>query len=344
MRRVLHVSAPGALLRQDGGRLIVELHGERLAAQPLEQLDGVYVYGRGVTVTTAVIALLVEAGIPLAWFTRTGRLRARCVPPTGKDVFRRLAQFERCRDPEACLRWAKSLCHRKLASQARFLLRRWRHQRRPTRAIAASLRRLHADIEQAPGLAVLRALEGRVSRLYFRAMARTLPDGLEFRARRRPADGVVNAGLNLLYTILTVRLDALAQAAGFDPGLAPFHRPAWGRPTLACDLVEPLRAPLVDAFWFPALGLRRFTADDITPDGQYGCRFTQVAFAKLLGAWEEFLVERHAQSLCDAEVAGFRRWCEAGVVTPEAVTADGDEDRDGSPAQPDESSPGDSPI
>ncbi|MCS6970152.1 MAG: CRISPR-associated endonuclease Cas1 [Planctomycetota bacterium] len=318
MRRVLHVAAPGASVRQDGGRIVVDVGGRPLASVALEQLAGVYLYGRGVSITTPMIALLMEAGIPLAWLTRTGRLRARCVPPTGNDVLRRIAQFERCRDAAACLAWSRVLCHRKLAAQAALLRRRWRTQGRSTRALSGIVARFHRDIEDSPNIALLRAVEGRIGRLYFRSLARTLPPELRFTARRRPADGVVNAGFNLLYTILTLRLDALAEAAGLDPGIAPFHRPAWGRPTLGCDLVEPLRAPIVDAFWSAALSRRQFSESDVVADGPHGGhRFTQEALSRLLSAWEAAWEEQGAQSRCDAEVAAFRRWCEDGRITHE---------------------------
>ncbi|MEZ5581400.1 MAG: CRISPR-associated endonuclease Cas1 [Candidatus Competibacteraceae bacterium] len=49
------------------------------------------------------------------------------------------------------------------------------------------------------------------------------------------------------YTLLHFEAVRAAYGAGLDPLLGFFHEPAYGRESLACDLVEPLR-PRLDAW------------------------------------------------------------------------------------------------
>jgi len=54
----------------------------------------------------------------------------------------------------------------------------------------------------------------------------------------------VNATLSFLYALLTKECALAVRRVGFDPLLGFFHRPRYGRPALALDLMEEFR-PLV---------------------------------------------------------------------------------------------------
>lgn len=76
--------------------------------------------------------------------------------------------------------------------------------------------------------------------------------------RRRPAPSCsppdpVNALLSLGYTLLLRRIESAAAVVGLDPFLGALHAPEAGRPGLALDLMEPFRAPLVDALVVAAI-------------------------------------------------------------------------------------------
>jgi CRISPR-associated endonuclease Cas1 len=68
----------------------------------------------------------------------------------------------------------------------------------------------------------------------------------EKRTRRPPADPV-NAMLSLGYTLLTRTWLTVLSAVGFDPYLGFYHKPRFGRPALALDLMEPFRPILADS-------------------------------------------------------------------------------------------------
>jgi CRISPR-associated protein Cas1 len=64
---------------------------------------------------------------------------------------------------------------------------------------------------------------------------------------RRPPRDPVNALLSLAYSLLAKDLTIVLQAVGFDPFLGFYHRPRYGRPALALDLMEEFRPLVADS-------------------------------------------------------------------------------------------------
>ena len=89
------------------------------------------------------------------------------------------------------------------------------------------------------------------------------PWQLSRRVRRPPTDPV-NALLSLGYTLLLQRTLAACEAVGLDAALGSLHEYHPGRPSLACDLMEPLRVPAVDR-WVIALCNQHRIARKISP-------------------------------------------------------------------------------
>jgi CRISP-associated protein Cas1 len=85
--------------------------------------------------------------------------------------------------------------------------------------------------------------------------------GFDKRSRRPPAEPV-NAMLSLGYALLTRTWHTVLSAVGFDPYLGLYHRPRFGRPALALDLMEPFRAILADSTVIQAVN-----NGEVRPDG-----------------------------------------------------------------------------
>ncbi len=99
-------------------------------------------------------------------------------------------------------------------------------------------------------IASLRGLEGAAARAYFQGLTALFPPALEFSGRnRRPPRDPVNACLSLGYTLLHFDAVRACHLAGLDPLLGFYHRPSFGRESLACDLIEPLRPHLDRQVW-----------------------------------------------------------------------------------------------
>ncbi len=114
---VIYVKEQGAIVRKRGSRLLVEKEAETLLEIPLRQTDSVAVFGN-VQVTTQALSELLDHGIPLALYTRNGRLKGHLAPEMSKNVTLRIAQYRAALDPARSLEIAKALVVVKLANSA----------------------------------------------------------------------------------------------------------------------------------------------------------------------------------------------------------------------------------
>src|SRR5690606_21964413 len=96
---------------------------------------------------------------------------------------------------------------------------------------------------EAASIETLLGIEGTAARAYFRAFSGMLKAevGGEFqfdRRNRRPPTDPINAFLSFCYSALARETTMAAQSVGLDPLLGFYHRPHFGRPSLALDLME----------------------------------------------------------------------------------------------------------
>ena len=107
--------------------------------------------------------------------------------------------------------------------------------------------------------------------MYFELFQKVVDPAWNFTDRnRRPPKDPINAMLSLGYTLLTYTLSAALQIVGLDPYLGYYHAEAYGRPSLALDLVEEFRAPVVDSLVVSLINHRQITQDDFTKSGEAG--------------------------------------------------------------------------
>lgn len=92
----------------------------------------------------------------------------------------------------------------------------------------------------------LMGYEGSISRHYFKAINKILPENFCFEKRsRQPAMDYFNASLNYLYGMTYSVVESGVFAKGLDPFIGILHTDLYSRPTLVFDLIEPIR-PLID--------------------------------------------------------------------------------------------------
>ncbi|MEX0887386.1 MAG: type I-C CRISPR-associated endonuclease Cas1c [Phycisphaeraceae bacterium] len=261
----LFVTTQGAYLRKEGEAVAVRVEKQTKLRVPLHMLGGICCFGR-VGLSPQLMGRCAEAGVAISMLTEHGRLLARVTGFTPGNVLLRRTQYQRAdavdlgptnddAAPADCAAIVQPIVIAKLLNSRAVLLRSVRDYPdaagRPELEQAA--RSLAGSVEQAQRVRDvdrLRGIEGEAAAIYFACFSHliTRKNGdWDFSGRnRRPPRDPVNALLSFLYTLLVHDARSACEAAGLDSQVGFLHRDRPGRPSLALDLMEELRAFLCD--------------------------------------------------------------------------------------------------
>lgn len=242
----LYLQEQGTTLGKSGECVTVSRRREVINKVKLLDVSQVCVFGN-VQITAQVLRELAARGIPICHFSYGGWFHALTMGIAHKNVELRMRQFEIAMDESRSLGFAREFVVGKIRN-CRTLLRR--HLPENERAEIAQLADLTKKAEATAQASSLLGIEGMAAKLYFAGLARLLKGddafNIEGRNRRPPRDPV-NALLSFLYALLVKELTVVLGAVGFDPMLGFYHRPRYGRPSLALDLAEPFRPLVADS-------------------------------------------------------------------------------------------------
>ncbi len=264
----------------------------RVRSVPLALLDRIVIRAE-TALNTGALGAIAETGIAVAVLSgRHGRRIATVLGRPHNDARIRLAQYARSQESSFRLEWAQRFVEKKIAGQAAFLDRALVVRpdlRKPLTDALATLRPLRDRCsDQMSGPAELLGLEGAAQAAYLRGYTTLFAESLAFTGRnRRPPRDPVNACLSLGYTILHVEAVRAAHAAGLDPFIGFFHETAFGRESLACDLIEPLR-PRWDAWVWEVFRSRALRAEHFRAD-KGACLLDKAGRAHFYEHCEEFM-------------------------------------------------------
>lgn len=238
---------------------------------PLFQIGEIVLPARGATVSVELLAEAAERGIAVSFLGSSGKPYALLSSPMltatvatrreqlralsderGAEVCRKIVSGKLRNQAGLLAYFAKSVAasdaaRRRRVVEAAAVVRRARQQAVRVKAKTADAAR-----------DVLMGIEGAAARSYWQGVAALCEGRARFEGRKREGDvGPVNAILNYGYGILYSRVWAATLHAGLDPFAGFLHTDRPGKPSLVLDLVEELRAPVVDRAVLAYVGLGR---------------------------------------------------------------------------------------
>lgn len=297
----LYIDRKNVRLDSDGEALVFFENGERIGTVPLGPLQRVFIRG-SVALDTTLLGKLGSHGVGVIILSGRKAEPSLFLPRPHNDAARRLAQFRAAIDDERCLSLSRRIVHGKLAAQLAFLKSRLETRLDARYEISRALRGLGGMLEQLPAVAsvvTLRGLEGASANLYFSALAALAPPSLKFRGRnRRPPRDPLNAVLSLAYTLLHAEAILAAHGAGLDPWVGFYHAPAFGRESLASDLVEAER-PRVDGWALSLFNRQELRVENFSTTAD-GCFLGKAGRARFYTAWEA--LAEHLRKALEAQV------------------------------------------
>ena len=259
---------------------------------PLEAIDALVVLG-GAQVTMQALDACVRRGVRVAALQRSGAVRFLVSGATNGNIHLRTALFEAVTDEARSLKLSRAIVAAKLQNSHR-VVGRWSRDERDTvernqlANRSEQIRQRIARLVDAVTGDHIRGIEGDAARIYFQAVEQVVARaklGFSSRSRRPPRDPV-NAMLSFCYGLLVTEMCGALESVGLDYQMGFFHRPRAGRPSLALDLAEELRA-LTDRFVVSLVRRRQIGPSDFdyTPGG--GVYLSEDARTALIEAWED---------------------------------------------------------
>jgi CRISPR-associated protein Cas1 len=281
----VYVVGQGNTVRKKGERLEIWSREGKVSEARIMETSQLCLYG-GVEITTPAMVELMQRGVPVIHYTHGGWFQGICLGMTHKNVELRMRQFQYATSPRRSLAIARGMISGKIKN-CRTLLRR--NDPGAPRELLALMAKLAKDAEDASSSESLLGIEGAAAEAYFSRFDHLLKGGAEgfsFENRnKRPPKDPVNAVLSYLYGILVKDLFVTLLAVGFDPYLGIYHRPRYGRPALALDMMEEFRPLVADSTAVTLFNNGELSKKDFIRAG-FGISLTPEGKKKVVGGYE----------------------------------------------------------
>ncbi len=293
----LYVTLPGAVVRKSAKSLVITVDSndadgnarrEEIEEVEPHHVDLIMLFGR-THITSSATKFCLRQGIDLAWLTRNGRLLGRVVSEASRSAEVRLAQYRRATDENHCFALARKIVAAKTQNGLAVLraLQSNRHGDEMLMAAIDDLQDSINNIDNAKNMEMLLGFEGIAARHYFAGLERGFVGDILFTGRaKRPPPDPANALLSFGYVLLGNRIASLIEANGLDPAIGFYHELRPGRTSLALDIIEELRGPVVDRFVLRLCNLRIVRPDmfvENTEDG--GVQLTRPGLRTFFAHW-----------------------------------------------------------
>lgn len=250
-----------------------------------------------VIIHTDAIRLAIRQKVPILFFDRIGKAKARIWSPYFESISTLRRQQVKFTESLPATDWMLNLFWLKTQGQLHNLerlktqrLRSVKLVKRTISQIQTNQKSLEPFRQQLPEMCRnnVMGVEGNIARLYWQALGNALPSQYAFQKRsRRPAEDIFNAAINYGYGMLYTVVEAGLFAAGLDPHLGIFHTDEYTKPTLAFDMIEPFR-PWVDLLIIEAC-LTKALDKKYFSSNQFGITFNKNGKSWLIPLFNDFL-------------------------------------------------------
>lgn len=244
--RTLYVQEQGCILTKTDQRFVIRKKKDVLMEVPAIKVDQIIILGNS-SITTYAMKLALRKGISITLLSKKGDYCGTIERGNSGNVELHRIQFNHLMDRDFCLRVSKEIVKAKIHNQ-KVLLRRHSQKIENVDQELRLMDSLLKKIENSNNVDQIRGLEGMASSHYFKAFKYLLRNsfGFENRVKRPPTDPI-NCLLSFGYTLLFQNVYAFIKIHGLNPYIGYFHAIRDKHPSLASDLIEEFRTPIIDS-------------------------------------------------------------------------------------------------
>lgn len=244
---VLYIKEQGAVIQKLGERILVKKGSETLLELPVLHVENMALIGN-VQITTQALHMLMERGVDVSYFSYSGKYLGQTAADASKNIFLRFEQYRFYLDIEKRMEMARLIAANKIENQMTVIREHsWRGSDYEWKKDVCQMEKYLQELAEKRSSSEILGIEGICSNIYFRAFGYMLKCEFPFQGRnRRPPKDPVNVILSLAYTFLTKEVCSALEAESFEPYLGFLHGIRYGRKSLALDMMEEFRQPIVD--------------------------------------------------------------------------------------------------
>jgi CRISPR-associated protein Cas1 len=261
---IVHLCGPGKL-HVNSETLVFEKEKIDQIRLDLDGLREIVAYGE-IQVTTSAMKLMQSHQISMSWLSPNGLfILGRLAIDSSDRSMARLLQYQAWEDRRWQLETAREIVLSKLES-IQSALRHYQRQGKPLSS--GALQKITAQIDSAkmtPNIEQLRGVEGNASALWFGEYSKFFTRDWKFQKRVRGA----------------------------------LHEFRSGRLSMACDMMEPFRIPVVDRWVLAVCGQGIFKTSEFEAQPSGGVGLVKEAFSRFLTRFEEHWYQGHFEMALD---------------------------------------------
>lgn len=290
----LYILTPNAYLQKDGENVVVRIEQQEAFRIPIHNIEAIVSFSY-LGASPGLMQLCVEHQVKLSFHTPNGKYIGSLVGESRGNVLLRRTQYRIADDDIMSAHIAKIFIAGKVANH-RAVLSRYCRDHHPTNPVdkiinqaILQLKETQSELARSTIKNSILGLEGHAAQCYWSVFDYLiLNKDFTFNGRsKRPPKDMVNALLSFFYTILSHDVRSALETVGLDAYVGFFHTDRPGRASLALDLMEEMRAYLVDRFVLSVINKRQVSSSDFIFQGENGVILTEDGRRQLLSLWQK---------------------------------------------------------
>lgn len=291
----LYVLSEDAYLTLDGENVVARCGETEFGRIPLHTIESIVSFSYA-GASPALLGACGEKGIAFSFFSPQGKFLVRMQGKSRGNVLLRRQQYRWADSEEQSLKLAKNFIIGKIFN-GRWVLERgirdhgMRINAEKLKDASISLYDSIDRARKANSVAELRGIEGDAAAVYFAVLGDLFLRDKDFfrfpNRNRRPPKDPINAMLSLFYTVLANDCAAALEGVGLDSYVGLMHTDRPGRASLALDLMEELRAVMVDRFVITSVNNRVVKPGDFEIRESGEVRLSPDGRRSLFNAWQD---------------------------------------------------------
>lgn len=260
----LYVTNPNYYLRKEGRNISITEDSNRITRYPIHILKQIVCFNY-MGVSPDLMKMCMEENVAITFFTPYGKYCGRVIGASYGNIYTRKKQYK-MQDSEESLDFVKNIIYAKAYNSRKVLIRGKLDNKdkvdvKRLEEVIEAIKLLMLEIKNCENKDSVRGIEGIIAKGYFSVLDELIIKQREDfffidRSKRPPMDRF-NALISFLYSLLTNNIAAALEGVGIDSYAGFFHTDRPGRVSMALDIIEEMRAFLVDKFTLSMINLNR---------------------------------------------------------------------------------------